>query len=257
MTSKREQLECLLLTIGRPRQWIDGPPHLSPAERFAAAVSARRVWAEKNPDLERRHHEVVAQLNTLIEVEEQQRQEANEIARISDGLDAAGIGARNLEALEAGLDPTDAVQAVEEFIQGRRTFLLLTGSPGTGKSVAACIAVRRAVEHRRGALFARAVEVSRLSLFDHDGKVTVARMRRVSMLVIDDLGVEGLNDGWRSTFEDVLDARYQERLDTVMTSNLDVAAFKLRYGARVIDRIRHDGAIVSCGSESLRKRGAA
>lgn len=257
MTSEREQLEARLLSIGRPRQWIEGPPHLSPAERFALAVKARKDWAERNPQLEREHHEVVARLNAVIEADEQRRQEANEITRICDGMEAAGIGGRNLAALEAGLDATDAVKAVEEFIAGRRTFLLLTGSPGTGKSVAACVAVRRAIEHRRGAMFARAVEVSRLSLFDGDGKATVARMRRVSLLVIDDLGVEGLNDGWRATFEDVLDARYQERLDTVMTSNLDVAGFKLRYGARVTDRIRHDGAIVSCGSESMRKRGAA
>lgn len=144
-------------------------------------------------------------------------------------------------------------------------FLLLCGPPGVGKSVAVasrCEKVMPSAEFRVVAgelmisarvVFARTVECARFSLFDREDVAKVGAMRTADLLVIDDLDQESYHDTWRATLEDVIDARYQARAATVLTTNLDPDAFKKRYGARIADRIRHGGLVVRCGSESLRR----
>jgi len=74
------------------------------------------------------------------------------------------------------------------------------------------------------------------------------------MLVLDDLGTERPSDVWLSLLDELIDRRYGDGQKTILTSNLDVEAFKSRYGERICDRIRHDGVIAGAGAESLRLR---
>jgi DNA replication protein DnaC len=80
-----------------------------------------------------------------------------------------------------------------------------------------------------------------------------------SRLVIDDLGEE-FNDT-KGNFLAVLDEAVSDRIanlrPTVITTNLDVEAFKLRYGARVTDRIRGSGRWFAVAGESMRGRAEA
>ena len=80
-------------------------------------------------------------------------------------------------------------------------------------------------------------------------------MGKVPLLVIDDLGAE-FNDSkgfFASLLDELIDARYSHKLATIVTSNLDLEAFKTRYGVRIVDRIREAGRFVGCGAESLRR----
>ncbi len=245
MSSELEALQARIDAIGRPPMAFgnyDG--------QRARELSA---WMAAYPELNAEWVAARTRYSELLEAEEKARAERHEAEWQRRQLEDA-VGARNVAALDVALDVTEATRKVEEFIAGKRMFLLLTGSPGTGKSLAACVAVKRAIADQRSVVFARAVECTRMSLFDADDKAFVERLRRASLVVLDDLGVEGLHDSWRQTLEDVLDARYASQLDTVITTNLDPAAFKARYGDRIVDRIRHDGVIAQCGSVSLRKR---
>ncbi len=83
-------------------------------------------------------------------------------------------------------------------------------------------------------------------------------MRTCRTLVLDDLGTEYASDKapMRVHLDGVLNRRYAHRLATVLTSNLDEAGVAERLGARIWDRIVHDGLVVRTGVESLRRPGA-
>lgn len=258
--ASKNELEARITAIGRPSPVLGGERHWSLAARIAAARETREKWDAANPELLAEYRAVMAELERLEEAARKVRAEIEAVDRLWRAIESSGAGSRNIDALRKGLDETAGVKAVREFLDGGKTFLLLTGSPGVGKSLAAMAAIQRHAEQQMRSLFVRAVECSRLSMFDEEDKAFVRDMRRAPLLVLDDLGVEGLNDAWRETLEDVLDYRYQERLSTVMTTNLppmaegDKPSFRRRYGERIADRIRHDGVIAQCGNETLRKR---
>jgi DNA replication protein DnaC len=256
-----EELQARLREIGRP-----GLGELAGLYRFTNSnpfVRARQdidAWTAANPALAEEYSALAEELSERDQRRHEEYERRVQEDFVRQRIENSGAGSRNLALLNAGLGETAATTAVHEWLGGGTTFLLLCGSPGVGKSAAAMLAVKRYAEDGRRSSFVRAVECSRLSMFDAEDKAFVADMRRVPLLVLDDLGVEGLNDCWRESLEDVMDARYQEKLATVLTTNLPPvaeepkASFRKRYGERIADRIRHDGIITQCGNETLRKR---
>jgi hypothetical protein len=256
-----EELQARLKEIDRPSLiglWVERARRGRTGMEEPGRVQAE--WDAANPEGAAEAVAITNELSARDEVRQAEKERRWREDAIRQRLDKSGAGSRNLALLDAGLGETPGTKAVQEWLGGGTTFLLLCGSPGVGKSAAAMLAVKRYAEDGKRSSFIRAVECSRLSMFDAEDKAVIADMRRVSLLVLDDLGVEGLNDCWRESFEDVMDARYQEKLATVLTTNLPPVAedpkpsFRKRYGERIADRIRHDGIIAQCGNETLRKR---
>jgi DNA replication protein DnaC len=79
-------------------------------------------------------------------------------------------------------------------------------------------------------------------------------------MVIDDLGVEYLdkNGNFLQRLDELIDERYSNYRQTIITTNLNVKAFKERYGERVADRIREGfefgGAFMELAESSMRVR---
>jgi hypothetical protein len=99
--------------------------------------------------------------------------------------------------------------------------------------------------------FFKAMDVAQLNRFEPEER---KKIERKSFLIIDDVGAEPTDrDGWmQANLDAIIDHRWTQRLTTVVTSNLAVADFQLRYGARVVDRIASSGGFHGCGSSSLR-----
>jgi len=182
---------------------------------------------------------------------------------------------RALDVLDHEVQATLALAAVKNA----RDMLTLSGGCGTGKTVAAAAWLREYVsdprhwEPRRPRLYVgdarddltaptwcwsdpvwiSAAQLARMDHFDTQEFDRVAKARR---LVIDDLGAEYQDaKGFFGSFiDEIINARYSNNLPVVITTNLDVEAFKARYGVRVVDRIREAGRFVGCGNTSLRKR---
>ena len=196
---------------------------------------------------------------------EVQRLEA--LARFPSLLEDLGVPRRCADVLGAAKD-TPSLEAARGFVPSEHTFLLLLGSAGAGKSVAAAWALAEAVRPifterpynaaewfmRRG-LFVRASAAARTgaSDFDREDRERFEDWCSTRFLVLDDLGTERAWDGWLSRLDELIDRRYGDKLRTVITSNLDGKTFKERYGERISDRIRHDGQIVIAGAESMRR----
>ncbi|MGB8298743.1 MAG: hypothetical protein WCG85_25225 [Polyangia bacterium] len=192
------------------------------------------------------------------------------VLRDGVGMQNIGLPPRALDIVLAGPQETLAVVAV----RGATDIVVLLGSPGTGKSCAAVEWVRedvarpehwkprtdydderrRTVPHFVGRLptWTTAAALARL---DHFSDAALRPVMDAPLLVVDDLGAEFLDAKgfFGSLFDELIDCRYAGKLPTVITTNLDAAAFAARYGLRVVDRIREGGRFVGCGNASLRR----
>jgi DNA replication protein DnaC len=180
-------------------------------------------------------------------IEADRKRKATESRRESDGIP------RRLWALiddPSKLDDSGALQAARAFKASRKTFLVLAGGVGPGKTVAAAWAA----EDRRG-MFVKAIDLTRTGTYNEE---RWEELRSAPFLAIDDLGTEPRDDkGWAAAnFEALLDHRYDWELPTVMTTNLPFDAFRARYltadGGRLNDRFREVGEFVELAEGSRR-----
>lgn len=225
----------------------------------------RQAWEAEHPEISAAWNEArdedLARHKAAVEARRKVERAAYVREITPDRLRAAGAPPRAVEAWEAGLTRTKAAEAVEKAMNDGKTFCLLKGGTGVGKTVAAVAAMAALLlldeRDELPCLFVRAVEGARLGLYDGGDKALVAQMLKATVLVVDDLGAEFMSEGsiWRTILDEVVDTRYGDRSTTILTTNLDSAAFKARYGERIADRIRHAGIVEECGTGSLRERG--
>lgn len=175
----------------------------------------------------------------------------------------------------AGVQETAALAGLRAWAGSGKAFCVLYGDRGSGKTTAAVHALklaRRAThfydENRQvvsswayasaDGMFVRAAELSSATFTD-EGKARLARARRLPLLIVDDLGVERMDNAgiWAEALDLLTDVRYAKKLRTIITTNLDEAAFSQRYGERVFDRVcEHEGFVVACGKGSMRRTAA-
>jgi DNA replication protein DnaC len=236
--------------------------------RFQQQRAEREAWEVANPELAAAWNEAQAEDEQREREAEQRRILEQAEKHLPAALVAVGVPLRCGELVRKA-SPTASLEAAKAHRSSEETFLLLLGGAGAGKSVAASwslsdvlwpqVATNPHVDGhvlRRKALFVRAAELSRVTAsdYDEDAKGFLEKCMGVPWLVVDDLGAERAWDGWLSRIDELVDARYGDRRKTIITSNLDAASFKQRYGERIADRIRHDGRIVSAGKDSLRRK---
>ena len=124
----------------------------------------------------------------------------------------------------------------------------LWGLPGRGKTWAAAHVVREVIESSapHGRVPARLVTAKALLDMVRDGfnggdRGALARVERVPVLALDDLGAETPTPFSVETLTALLDARYAAGLPTVVTSNLSLGALRDLWGglggARAASRI--------------------
>jgi hypothetical protein len=158
-----------------------------------------------------------------------------------------GWGVPRRAALAAlSCEPNEAIFAVHS-LNADRCLLLLVGEPGTGKTVAAArwfatLGPARAPGDARP-LFVSAAELVVWATWSDEFRAA----KRARALVIDDLGVEYADapGSVASKLDDLIDARYGSMLPTLITTNLDATALAVRFGDRIVSRIREAGRVVT------------
>lgn len=243
-----DQLRERLASIARPGLF-DGSGGL--LGRILHNNTARAQWDAQNAELAAEHRSIILELEKRAASELASRAEEERRSKLEQQMEDAGLGSRNIRALRE-MKPTDATDGVDRWLAGERTFLVLMGSPGCGKTVGACYAAKKALDSRTSTAFLRAMEGASLGMFGDDSKSKVRQLTSVGLLVLDDLGIEPMNDVWRALLENVIDARYANERRTVITTNLAVADVRPRYGERIADRLRHAGTAVRCADKSMR-----
>lgn len=152
-----------------------------------------------------------------------------------------------------GLRAWQRAQNVDE--DDAKTFAVVAGPPGTGKTVAAVwLLLHRLAD--QDPVFLSSHELVRV-LDERRGRQR-ERLLETGMLVIDDLGAEHAGPAFIAAFDELVDARYASTWGPVIiTTNCTPPQFEARYGTRVADRIDEIGRWIAATGKSMRgARGA-
>ncbi len=239
-----DEVRIDLLKLKKPltRVW----PPMSAAEQ-----EALRAWAENSPDAAKRHAELEAELEAIFAEGDRQRAAKG----LRSDLHAAGVGLRTLDVVCVAAAPTPAIDATRDWLKSGKTWLLLSGDVGTGKSIAAAYALKHAIEaapYGAKSAFRRASGVVRMSAFD-EGARELEFLKSASMLVIDDLGTEHATSWGQSLIHEIFDTRHDDRRRTIITTNIKREQLKAALGDRLSDRIAQDGKVVCLEGKSMRR----
>lgn len=245
----RTEIELELKSIGRPEL------QLGSLKAIELSRQALESWKNLHPASEERHRELVAKLSEM----DRSQMEGERAARIHQrGLSLlmrSGAGQRSITATDA-IEECDAMKAAREWMSTGGGTLLLAGSPGTGKTVAATWCVREVCQGGEVGYFRRATEIARLSSFD-SGAEEIDRLRDCALLVVDDLGSENMTGHARGLLFEILDHRHESYLRTVITTNLKRAEIREKLGDRLIDRVIQAGKAVWLEGVSKRRLSVA
>jgi DNA replication protein DnaC len=257
----RAELEKAIAAIGRPTPFMGSERHrgmrsvVEVMHNVQRSLRELREWDAAFPDQAAEHHRLVDELDALERREKVTEQSLKLAARAVSVLEQSGAGERSMRAAAAP-QVTQALDAAQVWMgeQPPRWALVLRGPVGTGKTVAACWAMRRAALTGEDVAFRKAGEVARMSGFDA-GAAELKALKRVGLLVLDDVGAEQLNEWGRALMVELLDARYEATARTVITANPDWKKLEERLGQRIVDRLRDGGRVVELAGKSM--RGAA
>lgn len=242
-----DQINARILEIGRPT-WTDLVDVLNRG-KVAELRLAQREWDSANPVLADERCQLVVEADRLQKLAEHAAM--GEALRVSD-LDRVRkqVGDRIADSLKAPREEAHLVTA-RRWMQGNEWSLSLIGKAGNGKTYAAAwVALNASL---RPVCWLHAPTAAARPLYGPEASQNAERASKCSLLVIDDIGAELASAGWKSWLEAVLGNRYARRLRTVITSNLDAAAFAARMEARLTDRLK-EGIVFESNGASLRAR---
>lgn len=253
MTPRIRELEAAIAALGRPTLSLAG------LRAILDSGAQANAWDAAHPVEAARYRALVDELEVetrRAEAQEAERLAAERFLRTSAArLERSGAGERSLTEA-ANAHDTEALTAVKRWLQdASKTWLVLCGPKGTGKSVAATWAVRHAITTGSTAAFRRASELAKLSGFDA-GAVELEHLKRVDLLVLDDVGTETLSDWARAQLHELVDTRHEAYGRTILTSNLQwrgTQGLEARLGERVADRIAQAGTVVQVAGASMRR----
>ena len=146
------------------------------------------------------------------------------------------------------LQPTQPLDVVRAWLEQKPkpNLLILGGTKGIGKTVAACFALSRFSRTFPGRYV--------LSSDVVDPKVRIKRLANYALLVVDQVGHEYVaSPEWcESRFSELVVRRDSDMLPTIFVGNLDEEAFRGRYKSLVGDRVDGDGEFRIFKAPSLR-----
>lgn len=186
--------------------------------------------------------------------EKEEQEERAQKARRERRLNA-GISERNLFKTFSDWNTDDenqlsvldvATNFAKGVIDGEASSLIINGKVGTGKTLLACAIVEQCIQTRscrmiRALDMIRNIKSTWSRGTDHSEQEVTNYYSTVRLLVIDEIGVQFGSDAEKMILFDIIDARYQNMLPTVIISNLNLAGISEAIGERVIDRIKEDG----------------
>ncbi len=190
------------------------------------------------------------------------QQETENLANVDLFLESVGVPPTLALEVKNNHAPYPFQEKVDRWVQSDRGFLLLFGEPRVGKTYAAARALLCCKNffyhpdvgdtwewdtHR--VHFTTAHALSMKSPWEPATKRHMAWLYRLPFLVVDDLGAEVLTEPWRAALDALIDARKGRKVRTILTTNLSCkkpseftpSAFEVRYGARIVGRIRETG----------------
>lgn len=179
--------------------------------------------------------------------------------RVADLMDNAGI-ARRFEACEFDNYRAINQDAAKNLASCQRythswperlkagTGLVMTGNCGTGKNhLAVSIAKSIIRDHLAKVEITDVMRLTRAvkSTWRHNAEMTeedvIERFASLDLLIIDEVGVQFGSPTEMTILQEIINARYESILPTILISNLTFDQLKETIGERIVDRVTDGG----------------
>jgi DNA replication protein DnaC len=141
---------------------------------------------------------------------------------------------------------TEYAEKFSEILKTGRS-AIFCGKPGTGKTHLS-VGIGLSVMKRGGIVLFTTVQRMMRRIkdawrkdSDESESDVVSLFSSPDLMIIDEIGVQFGSDFERNAMFDVLNERYENRLPTLLLSNLSPSEVKVFLGERVFDRLREDG----------------
>lgn len=167
---------------------------------------------------------------------------------------ASGIPRRHVDNLP-GKDNSTTRQV---YLWNFRDFLTISGNPGYGKSFAVAAAIyRRCIDIQIRGNPGDSVRISQIYSWKTpyqllNDRAVFSESIAVSVLVIDDLGREEATPQKKAAIAEIIGQRYDRKLATAITTNLNPEEIQDRYGTPTFQRLIESGVFVEADGTSAR-----
>lgn len=133
--------------------------------------------------------------------------------------------------------------------------IMFTGNVGTGKTFYACCIANAVIDRGCTAWVTTLQPLVRALCSYEAAEKILAKIRKVDLLVLDDLGSTALNDFTTDKIFEIVDERYRSGKPLIVTTNLDPdSSWKSNIGMRrIFDRLRERCRHVVMDGESRRR----
>lgn len=147
----------------------------------------------------------------------------------------------------------------QDFSAGSKENLYLYGAPGLGKTfLSSCIA-KEVIEKGYGVFYQPAYKIFRIFedyKFSQENKSInkyhIDKIMNSDLLIIDDLGAEMATAYTAEVLFDLINTRINEKLPTIINTNLDFPDLETIYSARITSRILGNFTLLEFNGEDLR-----
>ena len=179
--------------------------------------------------------------------------------RVADLIDNAGI-ARRFEACEfdnyqaINQDAAKNLAACQRYASSwperlnAGTGLVMTGNCGTGKNHLAVAMAKSIIrDHLANVEITDVMRLTRAvkSTWRHNTEMTeedvIERFASLDLLIIDEVGVQFGSPTEMTILQEIINARYESILPTILISNLTFDQLKETIGERIVDRVTDGG----------------
>lgn len=149
---------------------------------------------------------------------------------------------------------------VSEFLEGGSKNFIFSGSTGTGKNHLACAMANSLMTRNKTVLVITVAELMMKirDKYNRQSNVTEAQflkyLSQVDLLVLDEVGVQRMNDHEAIMINTIIDSRYTNEKPTGILTNLKSDDLTQVLGARVMERLLESCEWVSFTWESYRKQ---
>lgn len=151
-------------------------------------------------------------------------------------------------------EKTRAVARAQEWCKDPSgVFLVLLGTPGTGKTHLAVSALRSSLVEGLCAVHQTMMAEIHASYVNSSTPALIERWQSAPVLVIDEFGLERAPRDEEAILYAVIAVRHDRRLRTIITANLTREDFRERMGYRLVDRVQENCELIVCAWESFRR----
>jgi DNA replication protein DnaC len=165
---------------------------------------------------------------------------------------------RHVQATPGRYGPWGEKLAALQGRLGQGVLVGLVGNRGAGKTQMGVELMKAATAAGRSALFRTAMEL--LMRFKasyrkdaEESELSILRAhRRPSLLVIDEIARRGETDWENGMLFELLNQRYADMTDTILTANQSPAEFESSIGPSLSSRMQEGGGIIECDWPSFR-----